>query len=265
MPVSTRIFTPAEARAIQRSFEWAIVQDEDALKKSELVAALRGVYTPDHLAKMETDELNDKLDEIMQSLVGYSSSSRKTLARKFLRLTPKKREVFVHADSMSAWAKTAVERYGLEARDIKKLAYGATVDVLIFDRNLGDSTAVRPGAKYDPTKQKGPTRAQYTHSHQYRGTLIFTELGIVRPCWDWEVNSVRRESGMYWAPLCTDATGKPRKPVPGRLKVGWRGPAVDLAKARKHLPKTVRHYDTWWDDYGAYSTTDLLKIKRAGD
>ena len=61
---------------------------------------------------------------------------------------------------------------------------------------------------------------------------------------------------MFWIPI---PKNKDIKKLDPRIKVGWRGPAINKEDI-KHLPKNVTHYGTWWDDYMPFRTHNFLDL-----
>jgi hypothetical protein len=125
-----------------------------------------------------------------------------------------------------------------------------------MDRNVGDyMNGAKAGTKYDPTK-KGLSYATYIHGEDLSGILIFKGMDVVHPCFTWEINETPY-GGTFWNVTNCSSISK----LNPRTKVGWRGPAITLENAQKHLPKTVTHYDTWWDDYMVWRYMDFLNMK----
>lgn len=171
----------------------------------------------------------------------------------------------VHKDSLTAWGNQAAEQYGLEVRDILKMKPGEKMDIIFFDRNVGDYLhGSKIGQKFNPLK-KGMSYGTYTHKEGLTGKIKFDVLGY-EECFEWEinfsptlVNSLNtKEKPIFWSPIPNDISYKDLNP---KTKVGWRGPSIDKKDA-KYLPKYFKHYGTWWDDYQPFRTHDFLKIER---
>lgn len=166
----------------------------------------------------------------------------------------------VHEDSLTAWGNQAAEQYGLEVRDILKMKPGEQMRVILLDRNVGDYMhGSKKGHKYNP-KKDGFSYATYTHEKDLQGSLKMDVLGEAQS-FQWEINRYslkEKKPRFFWGPIPKGMN--PRKLNP-KIKVGWRGPAIDM-KDTKYLPKYFIHYDTWWDDYLPFRTHNFLKIKR---
>lgn len=167
-----------------------------------------------------------------------------------------KQHPIVHDDSLTYWGNLAVENYGLEIKDIMKMKPGEKIKVILFDRNVGDYMhETKIGTVYDPTK-KGLQTATYIHGQNLTGILIFDGINVVHPAFTWEINGTPYGKS-FWCPLsCEDDLSKLNK----KTKIGWRGPCILLKDAKK-LPKKVKHYGTWWDDYMVWKYMDFLNKK----
>ena len=163
--------------------------------------------------------------------------------------------IIIHEDSMTAWGTNAAENYGLKIGDILKMKPGQKIEVILFDRNMGEHVSgVDKGDKYDP-RTNGCEYAIYTHKCDLTGKLEFG-FGLIFESWEWEVNV--GYGGMFWGPI--DGGYKKGK-LDTKTKVGWRGPCIDMEDA-KNLPEQVTHYDTVQNDYLSYRETYFLKVKR---
>jgi hypothetical protein len=179
------------------------------------------------------------------------------------------KDPYVHDDSLTAWGNYAAVRYGLTVGDIIKMKFGDKIDVIIFDRNVGDYTdGKKAGSKYEP-KKEGCVYATYIHGEGITGILNMYDIGVVHAPFTWEINRKAIGDNMFWGPIdgCSNSCSKNRKKpiniykINHNIKVGWRGPTILMSDAKKHLPKYVVHYDTWWDDYLPFKNMDLTKIK----
>lgn len=106
--------------------------------------------------------------------------------------------------------------------------------------------------KYDPTKT-GLTYATYIHGEQLTGILRFTDT-ILTP-FTWELNSAALGNKSFWSRV------KLTKNINGQINVGWKGSAIRLSDAKKHIPSKITHYGTYWDDYGMFRYRDYLNLK----
>jgi len=174
------------------------------------------------------------------------------------------KEPFVHNDSMTAWGNEAAIKYGLTVGQIMKMKFGDKIDVILFDRNIGEYVpGKKAGDTYDPTKI-GCSYGTYIHGEGLTGILNMKDVGVLAP-FTWEINKAALGDKMFWGPIdgCDSNSSKNDKiniyKLDKNIKVGWRGPAILMSDAAKHLPKSVTHYDTWWDDYLPYKQDDLSK------
>lgn len=171
------------------------------------------------------------------------------------------KEPFVHNDSMTTWGNEAVIRYGLTVGQIMKMKFGDKIDVILFDRNMGEYVPekIKAGDKYDP-KKIGCSYGTYIHGEGLTGILNMKDVGALAP-FTWEINKAALGAKMFWGPI--DGCNSPKTDnkiniykLNKNIKVGWRGPAILMSDA-KHLPNHVTHYDTWWDDYLPYKQDNL--------
>lgn len=172
----------------------------------------------------------------------------------------------VHEDSMTAWGNRAVDFFGLTIGDIRKMKFGENIQIIFFDRNVGDYTdGFKKGRLYNP-KKIGLSYATYIHSSGLSGILNFDDIGVVLDNFTWEINLAALGLGYFWGPISTlQKISKTKKFTVDKLDpnilVGWRGPCIKLSDAEKYLPSTVKHYNTWWDDYMPFRYTDMLRKK----
>lgn len=202
--------------------------------------------------------LND-LIKASRGIYIYKNNNKNDLCRAINEAYEEKKHPIVHEDSLTAWGNRAVEEFGLNIKDIYKMEPGEKMDVILLDRNVGDyMDGTKPGTKYNPTV-KGLSYATYIHGKDLTGILTFTDIGVVRSCFEWEINSTSI-NGLFWSPINHNKTDiKKLNPL---TKIGWRGPAIRLSDAKKYLPKSVTHYDTWWDDYLSYRNDNFLKMNK---
>lgn len=126
---------------------------------------------------------------------------------------------------------------------------GQKMKILMMDRNVGDYLyGKEPFKKYNPSVD-GFSYGLYTHHHGICGTILWEFGGVLDKepqDFEWEFNTVALDPKLcWWGPLPDKY--KLNK-INKHIKVGWRGPAIDM-KNMKYLPKTFVLYDTWWDDY----------------
>ncbi len=190
----------------------------------------------------------------------YISSDKRCGSIKELERACKKGTVpTVQSDSLTAWCNQAAEQYGLEVRDIIKLNPGDKLEVILMDRNVGDYMHdTKAGTKYDPRK-KGLSYGVYTHQEGLTGILEIKDTTILNP-WTWEVNAVSL-GGSFWSPLKSITKRPDWEKLDPQIKVGFRGPSINKQDA-EHLPKLVKHYDNWWNDYSPFRTQDFMNVKR---
>jgi len=202
--------------------------------RSKIISAARGMYIYPDLSGRSKEEMCDQIKK-----------SKK-----------EKKEPIVNEDSITAWGNQAVEKYGLEVKDIISMKPGQKMKVILLDRNVGDymhdNSGKSTGKLFDP-KKNGFTYAIYTHRKGLSGIMDFYQIGVLEDDFTWEVNIkaipdlIEAVSGKlpFWGPLPKNLS---YKELPPKLKVGWRGPAIRFEDASK-MPNKFRHYDTWWDDY----------------
>lgn len=182
-----------------------------------------------------------------------------------------KHEPFIHNDSLTAWGNEAVARFGLTVGDIMKMKFGDKIEIIMFDRNVGEYTDAEAGDKYDP-KKEGCTNATYIHGEGLTGILNMPSSGIALVPFTWEINREAIGDNIFWGPIngcdcrCGVCSKTKKEPIninklDKNIKVGWRGPAILMSDAKKYLPDKVKHYDTWWDDYMPFKKDNLSKIK----
>lgn len=198
--------------------------------------------------------------------MSVQSQKKNVICEEINRAWKEKKEPIVREDSLTAWGNNAAENYGLEVRDILKMKKGDKMKVYLLDRNVGDGThGIKAGKKLSITKDADFSRATYTHDEGLTGKMVFDDIGVVHDPFTWEINLKALGSEWFWGPMdgnsCKKITDKEIKKLPKNLKVGWRGPAIDVKDA-KYLPKDFVHYGTWWDDYMPFRTHNFLKIKR---
>ncbi len=165
----------------------------------------------------------------------------------------------VHEDSLTAWINRAAEQYGLNIGDILKMKPGDQIDVIFFDRNVGDYMhGTKAGTKYDPRK-KGCTYGTYIHGDDLSGSLKLKGEKCYED-FEWEINLAALGSKLFWGPLFAyeHAIKKEYSDLNPKIKVGWRGPAIRVSEAN-FLPEKVTHYDTWFDDFAPYQYKIFLK------
>ena len=138
--------------------------------------------------------------------------------------------------------------------------------VILFNRNVGDYMhGTARGKKYDPRKM-GCSYGIYTHTKDLTGKLEMFETGLdsdMRPGKDivthdpfeWEINKIALgDNNWFWGPIPDDISMESLNP---KIKVGWRGPSIDMKDA-KNLPKYVVHYGDCTNDYSPWLTGNML-------
>jgi len=197
--------------------------------------------------------------------------TKKNLVDEINEIYEKVEDPIIHEDSLTAWCNQATEKYGLTVGDIKKMKFGDTMELIMFDRNMGEHIYddFKNGNKYDPTKT-GCVYATYIHgsSECLSGLLKFHNGELIHSPFRWEINLGAVKSkcrhDWFWGPLsgcdfCKNSSIDPKNLDNGIL-VGWRGSCIRKSDA-KNLPKRVVHYNTWWDDYVPFRYHNYLKKK----
>jgi hypothetical protein len=141
----------------------------------------------------------------------------------------------------------ATEELHLRISDIAHMKPGETKELFFFDRNVWDMSFTKDkqyGKSYTFMNFFKPYEqgygGLYTHSHDLQGTLKWTYDGETRP-FEFEINYTKG----HWFPLDDgvldfkrhNEMGPLQEPFQGRswksfapsTRIGWRGPAVDLA------------------------------------
>lgn len=175
----------------------------------------------------------------------------------------------IHEDSLTAWCNQATEKYGLTVGDIKKMKFSETMELIMFDRNMGEhvNEDLMKNNRYDPTKT-GCVYTTYIHgsSECFTGLLKFHDIDVVHSPFNWEINlaAVKSPCGHDWffGPLtgcdfCKNERIDPKN-LDDRILLGWRGPCIRKSDA-KNLPKYVVHYNNWWNDCVPLRYHDYLK------
>ena len=234
------MFTPQERKNITSDYNKLVNSNKKCTDhtRTEIVKAARGMY-------VYPDQSNKRFsNEHMCSTIEEAKKE--------------KQRPIVHEDSITAWGNQAAEEYGLEIKDIARMKPGQKMKVILLDRNVGDymhdNSGKSIGKTFDP-KEKGFSYGVYTHKSGITGILHHIDVGVVDKDFTWEVNLQAVNGGIFWGPLSEGVSWKKLDPS---IKVGWRGPAIDLKNANK-LPKRFRHYDTWWDDYLPFRTHNFSK------
>lgn len=180
-------------------------------------------------------------------------------------------DYLAHSDSLTKLINDAIEKYALTISDVRKLRPGEKIDVLLFDRNIGDYIENHHKSTGDTqidtrTYMMNNHLATFTQGQKpLTGKLFLVSVGdYIDGDWTWEING-ERISGVYWHPLdCSDCDSQCTFKVPQNLsentKVGWRGPAI-LADNIKDMPKYFTYYDRCSDDYAPVRHSDLTDIR----
>ena len=214
-----------------------------------------------NINKISKEKMQNALMGSYCNIEHIKTFSKNEMYENIMEIKQENKYPIVHEDSLTAWANNAVENYGLEIRDIQKLKFGDRIDIILMDRNVGDYTHdLKTGTVYDPIKQ-GFSYATYIHSENLSGILKFRDLNVVHTPFTWQINGTPYGAS-FWIPLCM-IPEKCINKLDKKTKVGWRGPAILVEKAKKHLPRQIKHYGTWWDDYMVFKTNNFLlkKIK----
>jgi hypothetical protein len=180
---------------------------------------------------------------------------KKELYTDILYTHKKKQFPIVHHDSLTTWGNLAAENWGLQINDILAMKTGQKMEVILMDRNSGESLSTLPNKKQFDPRKIGFTYGVYTHKEGLKGVMYMKDVELFE-CFEWEINGGC--GGCFWGPI---PKGKTYKDYDKKTKVGWRGPAIDMADS-KNLPKKCTKYDTWWDDYVPHRYVDYLKVKR---
>lgn len=233
------LFNKKERNSIIKDFDDVADQNNvniNRISKEKMKNALKGAYCNiNRINSFSKDEMYEKIMEIKEE----------------------NKYPIVHEDSMSAWVNNAVENYGLEIKDIQKLKFGDKIDVILIDRNVGDYTHdFKEGITFDPI-QKGLSYATYIHGENLTGILKFRDMEVIHAPFTWEING-EPYGGPFWMPICMCPEKIQKKGLDKKTKIGWRGPAVLVSDAKKYLPRKIKHYDTWWDDYAVFKRTNFL-------
>ena len=237
-----RLFTDDERESIIAAYDKVT---QSGKKKSQLDTRLirkagLGVYIRYH---------NEKSISIYERLMEIKKNNKYPIA---------------HEDSMNAWANRAVNFFGLTVGDILKMKFGEKMEVIFFDRNVGDYTDdFRNGRIYDPKKQ-GLSCATYIHASGISGVLRFNNYGsVIHDNFEWELNlSAIGSKNYFWGPLCLINANKSKiEKINPNILVGWRGPSIKMSDAEKYLPSSVKHYGTEWNDSLYFQYSDFLRKK----
>lgn len=146
----------------------------------------------------------------------YEAIDRKTICKNISYLKEENEPIIIHEDSMTAWINNATDKYALTVKDISKLKFGDKLDVVFFDRNIGDYSFGKPaGEKYNPIR--GLTPATYIHADGLMDLIKFVDINIVQE-FEWEINLAAVRIKMFWGPADVEI-----KDLNPKILVGWRG------------------------------------------
>lgn len=242
------LYTNEEKQEILDNYNKVVKANFTNVPHNVLLGAVKGLFLED---KKTDKELYNQLKEIHDN----------------------KDVPLIKDDSLSAWCNIATELYGLKVKDILNLEKGDKIDVVLFDRNVGDymDGVVKKGQKYNPLR--GVSKGKYTHDKNLQGTLQFYQ-GELLNNFEWELNVGSLGRKYFWGPYnnclttcnkeceqkCNPVTSEQLKDINKEILVGWRGPAILKSNINK-LPKKVTQYDTWYDDYAPYKYNDWLHKK----
>ncbi len=181
--------------------------------------------------------------------------SKKADIEEIFRALDKNQDPIIHDDSTSGWMHLAVSQFGVTVGDIRKMDFGQKMKVVLMDRNVGDYTNGIKKTLFNPAKV-GFSYATYIHGENLTGMLLFDD-GVCHVPFVWEINVGVFDPLSYWGGL---AEGLTHADLDDNILVGWRGPAIN-AKDLSLLPRSIRLYGTWWDDYGVSKYNDWLHKK----
>jgi hypothetical protein len=255
------MFTKKEKNDIIKSYNKILESDKKCVEHSrkDIINASKGMFTyPKYVMKKKNS------GEICYTINKVSNEKGNDVP-------------IVYDDSMTVWCNNAAENYGLEIRDILKMKPGDRMEVIFMDRNVGDYIhGYKKGKKYDPRKM-GLTYGTYIHGSNLNGILIFGGdlKGEVYSPFTWEINlKAHNDKSYFWGPLPNNVDKcsmnknnkrnnkrKKEKSLNEKIKVGWRGPSINLKDANK-LPNKVTHYSNWWNDYAPLRHHNYLKVNR---
>jgi hypothetical protein len=188
-------------------------------------------------------------------------TTKEAAIEKIKELKETNQEPIIHDDSTSAWIHQAITRFALTVGDVRKMKFGEHADLVIMDRNVGDYTSGRESKTFNPAKI-GFSYATYIHGENDTGLLKF-DIGVVHAPFKWQINvAALGDKKFRWSPLsgCDCNKDIEFQSLDPRILVGWRGPCIRKTSLT-HLPKQIRLYDNWWDDYGVEKYRDWLHKK----
>lgn len=168
----------------------------------------------------------------------------------------------IHHDSITNIANQSAEAFGLTIADIQAMKPGETMDVIFFDRNVGDylDGELERGERLPLISgvKRAASFAKYTHGNDnLMGKIDFVNYGEVNDQFQWELNRARAVRPGYWGPLQKNESWSDFHP---NTHVGWRGPAVRVSDLKKLKLKYMKHYGNYWNDYGVVREYDLTEF-----
>ena len=130
-----QLFTKDQEREILKDFNDIVNADNKSLKQfphKKFVNAISGINLTKSNIKEKTKDIYDEIIHINKS----------------------KKYPIIHKDSLTSWCNQAVEKYGLEIRDILAMKLGQKIKVILIDRNVGEYISNQKiGKKYNPKKE----------------------------------------------------------------------------------------------------------------
>lgn len=247
----------------------------------DTAAAIASIINIDNLSSPETEVCIDhkrvtfskELRQILESGhralrgidIGRSEACSLSRCANQIRESKSDNKLCINEDSLTAWVNRATELFCLRASDIRAMKKGEQLEVVLFDRNLGDymhGTAVN--STYDPIKGCQP--AVYTHRSGLSGSLLFPDIKYTNEDFEWEVNGHAVGSRWFWRPLnqydhSYEDINLKEPDIADAVPVGWRGPCIRKSDALKYLPQSVTHYGTWYDDYVPFRYDNYLTME----
>ena len=222
----------------------------------------------DHKRVTYSKELRCILDSGRKALRGIDISgyASRIVARCVREIRGADNKLCIHEDSLTGWVNRATELFHLTAGNIRAMKEGEQLEVVLFDRNLGDYTHGKAaGTTYDPIT--GCQLAIYTHKFGLSGSLLFPDIADRPDDFVWEVNGYAIGADIFWRPLdgrwsCGGPNLCEQDAVPDAVPIGWRGPCIRKSNALKYLPRSVMHYDTWYDNYVPFRYSNYLTMDR---
>jgi hypothetical protein len=243
-----------------------IINIEQRKKKKENSKKKATMFT-----KQEKEKIRHAIEKVIKNpksskttwktaLIGMYGHKKESMdPRTLFDAIQNNQDPIIHDDSTSGWMHQAVSKFGLTVGEIRSMKFGEKMNVLLMDRNVGDYTSGLKKSNFNPLKL-GFSYATYIHGENLTGILHFYKLGVKHVPFTWEINvGALPNNTLYWGGIECCAKLKEEN-VDNKILVGWRGPAINM-KHLSHLPKRIKLYNTWWDDYGVSKYSDWLHKK----